>query len=235
MVAGSDTGSSARCSRLSQVDPALIRAYQSVLPVSKTLQVVANVMAASILPLLLDFSRRTAVRTKRKSGSTSPRPRLSFWIDLPLGPFLSQSPYPLVSIDVDHPDGQSELNHGNTHPKQAIPERISSGQHASNLQEDNGDLEGGAAKGNQHEPEDPAPMAHDPKDEQGDHGENADQKQRHRNRIAVSRRGRERERVGVDRWISDIHHKQAEGSEDEEGDHGHLQAPPNGMMRRCLH
>ena len=44
----------------------------SVPPVSKTLQVVANVMAAYVLPLLLGFSRRTAVKTKGRSGSTSP-------------------------------------------------------------------------------------------------------------------------------------------------------------------
>src|SRR5260370_31729242 len=155
--------------------------------------------------------------------------------DLPLVPFLSQGPDALASIDVDHPDGQSELNHGDPHPKQAVPERIGRGQHISNLQEGSWDLESGTGKGNQHEPEDPAPMAHDPKDEQGDHGENADQKQRHRNRIAVSRRGRERKRLDVDRWISDIHHQQAEGSKNEKGDDSYLQAHPNEMMSRCLH
>src|SRR6266702_5804613 len=78
-------------------------------------------------------------------------------------------------------------------------------------------------------------MAHDTKKEQGDQHENADQEQRHWNRIAVSRRGRERERLGVDRRISEIHHHQAEGSEDEKGDHAHLQAHPDGRMRWCLH
>src|SRR6266700_5478496 len=155
--------------------------------------------------------------------------------DLPLVPFLSQSPDALASIDVDHPDGQSELKHGTPHPKQAVPERIGRGQHISNLQEGDWDLESGASKGNEHEPEDPAPMAHDPKAEQGDQHENADQEQRHWNRIAVSRRGRERERLGVDRRISEIHHHQAEGSEHEKGDHAHLQAHPDGRMRRCLH
>ena len=45
---------------------------QSIPPVSKTLQVVASVMAASVLPLLLGFSRRTAVKAKGRSRSTSP-------------------------------------------------------------------------------------------------------------------------------------------------------------------
>ncbi len=78
-------------------------------------------------------------------------------------------------------------------------------------------------------------MAHDPKAEQGDQHENTDQEQRHWNRIAVSRRGCERERLGVDRWISEIHHQQAEGSKDEKGDHGLLQAYSHGMTSRYLH
>src|SRR6266705_5098788 len=97
-------------------------------------------------------------------------------------PFLSQSPYTLVSIDVDHPDGQSEFNHGNPHAKQAVPERIRRGQNISNLQESHWDLEGGAGKGHQHELEDPAEISHNPKDEQGDQHANADQKKRHWNR-----------------------------------------------------
>jgi hypothetical protein len=68
-------------------------------------------------------------------------------------------------LDVDHPDSQSELNHGNPYAKQAVPERIRRGQHAGHLQESDWDVEGGAGKGHQHEPEDPAPMAHNPKDE----------------------------------------------------------------------
>ena len=59
-----------------------------------------------------------------------------------------QSPDTRVSIAVDDPDGQSELKGGNTHPKQAVPERISGGQHAGHLQEGDGDMEGGAGKGN---------------------------------------------------------------------------------------
>src|SRR6266566_2469090 len=78
-------------------------------------------------------------------------------------------------------------------------------------------------------------MANDPKAEQGDQHENTDQEQRHWNRIAVSRRGCERERLGIDRWISEIHHKQAEGSEDEKGDHGPLQAYSRRMTSRFLH
>src|SRR5260370_41389119 len=78
-------------------------------------------------------------------------------------------------------------------------------------------------------------MANDPKAEQGDQHENTDQEQRHWNRIAVSRRGCERERLCIDRWISEIHHQQAEGSEDEKGDHSSLQAYSRGMMSRFLH
>jgi hypothetical protein len=65
----------------------------------------------------------------------------------------------------------------------------------------------------------PAKIPHDSNDEQGDHGKNADHKQRHRNRIAISRRGPERERLCIDRWIGKIYYQQAEGSEDEKGDH----------------
>src|SRR5215472_2549262 len=78
-------------------------------------------------------------------------------------------------------------------------------------------------------------MAHDPKAEQGDQHENTDQEQRHWNRIAVSWRGRERERLCIDRWISEIHHQQAEGSKDEKGDQGPLQAYSHGMTSRYLH
>ncbi len=80
---------------------------QFVPPGSKTLQAVANTMAASVLPLLLGFSRRTAVRAKGRSGSTSPIRRPLFWFNLPLTPFLSQCPDTLVPINVDHPGGQS--------------------------------------------------------------------------------------------------------------------------------
>ncbi len=51
---------------------ASVSVSQSVPPVSKTLQVLANVMAASVLPLLLGFSTRTAVKAKGRSRSTSP-------------------------------------------------------------------------------------------------------------------------------------------------------------------
>src|SRR5581483_2996818 len=78
-------------------------------------------------------------------------------------------------------------------------------------------------------------MAHDPKDEQGDHGKDTNQKQCHWNGIAVSRRRGERERLHVDRWGSDIYHQQAEGSEDEKGDDGHLQAHSHGTKSWCLH
>jgi hypothetical protein len=43
---------------------------------------------------------------------------------VPLMPFLSEPPDPLVSIRPDHPDGENELIHTSGHPKQAVPNRI---------------------------------------------------------------------------------------------------------------
>src|SRR5579875_1201279 len=77
-----------------------------------------------------------------------------------------------MPIDVDHPDGQSNLNHSNTYPQQAVPERIGRGQRANNLQERGWEMERGTGKNDQHEPEEPAPMPHPPKDKHGDHGKN---------------------------------------------------------------
>jgi hypothetical protein len=74
--------------------------------------------------------------------------------NLPLMPFRALRPDTCVWIGRDHPDGQSELNHGTPHPKQVVPERIGRWQHPSNLQESNWDLEGGEGCGHQHEPED---------------------------------------------------------------------------------
>src|SRR5258708_39501111 len=132
---------------------------QSVPPVSKTLQVVANIMAASVLPLFLGFSRRTA-----GTGQREKQVHFSHRSNLPLMPFLSQSPDTLVSIDVDHPDGQGELKGGTPHPKQAVPKRIRRGQHISNLQDGNCDLGSGTVKGKQHELVEPASMVHETRD-----------------------------------------------------------------------
>jgi hypothetical protein len=137
---------------------------QSVPPVSKTLQVVANVMVASVLPLLLGLSRRTAVKAKGRSGSTSP-----------IGPTYRSCLF--------FPRAQT--------PSRREMEIIQTARASSTTAP----------------PEEPTPMAHDPKAEQGDQHENTDQEQRHWNRIAVSRRGCERERLGIDRWISEIHHQ----------------------------
>src|SRR5450755_753447 len=134
---------------------------------------------------------------------------------------LSQGPYSILSIDLEHPDRQSNFQKRYAHPTQAVPGREGIGNNSRQLQDRCRNRQDGETEGNQQEPEVLSQEAEDTENHDSDKRQKSNQKQRDEKRIALCWRRGEHERSRVDGWRNSI-------------EHDHKQSTPHEKGHQCL-
>src|SRR5579885_3062172 len=106
--------------------------------------------------------------------------------------------------DAPHPNSNDDLKAGNTHTIQAIPRRKKLRENAQQLQERHWNIQKASAKGDQNQPEEPAPMAPNADNQHTDKRQYPHEKQRYQQWMRSIPR-LQREYLHINSRINSVH------------------------------